>query len=746
MSEKGEIPLRSHICYVVMLVVCLSFVCQAAETVPIEIGGRLKIDGNIISSKINSYPLIKYNDITYLPLTWDNCRILGLSSSFSSHDGLRLHKVNITNAPYHFTPEYLNFDFPGLEPKAGIITYPLYLNGRPIDQEASFPWLSYRDVTYMPLTSQLVNERFGWQLYWEEASGLTLTRATTSPNTNHLLTLLSDYLLREGFLTAYYNEEGLSYWLQGEQRIDLRSNEEDNNYLVDVRLESDTVFWFSGKELLAEYTWTFAADFNHSPLFKQSGGQKKEYEADVSFAEHPLGKWLPWFLRELNSLQSLKWQVVVPESCYRLVLPAYGGNNSFNFIEIQLNPDGDSLHEVTLVGWVADNREKEFTLSIKIEAARSTLQRSWSSIAETRFLSPIPLKDGGIIVLSNDGNVAKLNRRGEQMWRFLASPQLIGCLLDEEENLYFWSYQDLWCIDRYGSLRWQKQVGVQSLVADGNYLLMSRRIGESLRWSVWRASQGEQIFELDASIKQAAWLDQKLIVLGETVLTCLNPAGSIIWEQVLPRLSTKAIPSLLNEYQYALITAREGKIILHQRYLQSNKIMIFDGDGYEIGLLEGLNSSSQAEPYGAGIYFLSNGSLFWWQPGQELQELQQNIISNSMTYASEGAYANVAENNAYWAFLQYVHGNKGIYWQRLLENPQAATRFSLQLTEEMVVMADNSLLTVYNIQGEMRYQQWLSSIATQVIAMTNGQLIIWHEKDIMLLRDDGAILFKYSIA
>ena len=138
----------------------------SVPTYPIVVNG-VKID--LGESK---YPFIVYNDITYFPMTYNDCRVLGLETQWKGNgEGLVIEKTGITAA-------YLAY--PSLTTnrgsyKATVATFPIKVNGKVVDNsKQQYPILSFRDITYFPMTWEFGVNEFGWDYSFSPREGLII--------------------------------------------------------------------------------------------------------------------------------------------------------------------------------------------------------------------------------------------------------------------------------------------------------------------------------------------------------------------------------------------------------------------------------------------------------------------------------------------------------------------------------------------------------------------------------------------
>ncbi|MFV0517021.1 MAG: hypothetical protein ACK5MV_06460 [Aminipila sp.] len=120
---------------------------------------KVQINGTVINSKKAEYPLLLYKNITYMPMTYDYCNLLGLESSWTEKEGLKIalragKEIPTVNEPTLNSNNTQNI-------YASIVSTPITINGKQIDnQKEPYPFLRYRDITYFPMTYKFTNGEF----------------------------------------------------------------------------------------------------------------------------------------------------------------------------------------------------------------------------------------------------------------------------------------------------------------------------------------------------------------------------------------------------------------------------------------------------------------------------------------------------------------------------------------------------------------------------------------------------------
>lgn len=164
---------------------------------------KVSINGLQIENEYRQYPLILYKDITYFPMTFYDCRFLGIETKWDSQKGLEINKTGITGAYRAYKGNLRN----GNIYTAAIPKFDVQVNGKTINNaEEEYPLLVFRDITYFPLTWRFGVEEYGWAYEFDSQKGLVIN----SSNQKLKEATLPEYM--EGSITAsdgyyYYGAE-----------------------------------------------------------------------------------------------------------------------------------------------------------------------------------------------------------------------------------------------------------------------------------------------------------------------------------------------------------------------------------------------------------------------------------------------------------------------------------------------------------------------------------------------------------
>ena len=161
----------------VFLFTGISAPAEAAKSVQVTLPAfDVTLNGTTIENENRRYPLLVYHDITYVPMTYHDCRFLGLETTWNQKDGLGVFKSDLTGAYYEDTIAQKNSRRSTAQIASGNIT----VNGKQIHNASEpYPLLLYRDVTYFPLTWRFAVNEFGWKYQFNDKLGLEITSSNT---------------------------------------------------------------------------------------------------------------------------------------------------------------------------------------------------------------------------------------------------------------------------------------------------------------------------------------------------------------------------------------------------------------------------------------------------------------------------------------------------------------------------------------------------------------------------------------
>ncbi len=181
------------------------------------------INGTKIDNSYRQYPLIVYKDITYFPMTYYDCRFLGLTTKWDNDTRtISINQENITCAYRDYRQEALNTG----KFLPTVCDFNVMVNGRKINNAAeTYPLLTFRDVTYFPLTWRFAVDEFNWKYEFTAEKGLVINSSNDITSTVNLPKYTGgDIAFDENYY--YYNvSENGKYYVYRAKAVDTSKNE-----------------------------------------------------------------------------------------------------------------------------------------------------------------------------------------------------------------------------------------------------------------------------------------------------------------------------------------------------------------------------------------------------------------------------------------------------------------------------------------------------------------------------------------
>ncbi|HBV67949.1 MAG TPA: hypothetical protein DEF04_07045 [Clostridiales bacterium] len=158
-----------------------------------------------------------------------------METKWDQKEGLKINKTNIS----YPLEEYKTNQKNSANYTASIPEFNIKINGKMVDKSnAEYPLLSFRDITYFPLTWGYGVNEFGWDYHFDSDSGLVISSQNASPK----LLELVDYLYKENEYGNFIVHNDYIYYAGNNGAIyqaplnDLKNNK--NTY----QLPKDTYF------------------------------------------------------------------------------------------------------------------------------------------------------------------------------------------------------------------------------------------------------------------------------------------------------------------------------------------------------------------------------------------------------------------------------------------------------------------------------------------------------------------------
>lgn len=158
-----------------LLAISLASAAQAADRMTAALPSfPVTVNGQVIDNSSAQYPLFLYKDITYIPMTYDLCRFLGLVTDWDAASNTFSLRVSSVQGDY--VPDT------GHTRKSNTISISrlscnVSVNGvlTPLQdlQADQYPLVSYNDIVYFPLIFPNM-QNFGWESSWDAVNGLVI--------------------------------------------------------------------------------------------------------------------------------------------------------------------------------------------------------------------------------------------------------------------------------------------------------------------------------------------------------------------------------------------------------------------------------------------------------------------------------------------------------------------------------------------------------------------------------------------
>ena len=159
----------------IALMICWIFLIT--PTFGVEVKANLPrfdvtFNGVKIENANRQFPLLVYKDITYVPMTYYDCRYLGLTTDWNNETNtFSVEKDLVTGAYRDYNWEWKN----AKTHKAIVCDCNVIVNGNIVDNsKEEYPLLTFRDVTYFPLTWRFAVEEFEWDYNFDIEKGLSI--------------------------------------------------------------------------------------------------------------------------------------------------------------------------------------------------------------------------------------------------------------------------------------------------------------------------------------------------------------------------------------------------------------------------------------------------------------------------------------------------------------------------------------------------------------------------------------------
>lgn len=172
--------MKKLLAVVLVFVFVLSGVSASAAYVNVTLPQfDVTINGVVVENANRQFPLIVYKDITYVPMTYYDCRYMGLTTLWDNDTNtFSVGKGEVTAAYRDYIWQWEN----GKTHRADVCEFNVLVNEKPIENsKEEYPLLTFRDVTYFPLTWRFAVEEFGWKYSFDFEKGLCIESDNNYP-------------------------------------------------------------------------------------------------------------------------------------------------------------------------------------------------------------------------------------------------------------------------------------------------------------------------------------------------------------------------------------------------------------------------------------------------------------------------------------------------------------------------------------------------------------------------------------
>lgn len=134
----------------------------------------IKINNAVVNNQYCKYPFFSYNNIVYLPLTWEHGQYLGFYAHMDDSNRLNVATTNTINntIPLSVNDKAYNLTVPQNALKTN---FNILINNEVVYDDGNYPFLSYNGITYIPLTSNIAT-KLNLQVQWNDQTGFAVNK------------------------------------------------------------------------------------------------------------------------------------------------------------------------------------------------------------------------------------------------------------------------------------------------------------------------------------------------------------------------------------------------------------------------------------------------------------------------------------------------------------------------------------------------------------------------------------------
>ncbi len=197
----------------------------------------VQINDQIIDSTKEEYPLIVYKNITYIPMTWNISHALGIKFNWNAQTGIKITKAKEADI-LKLNSNNLNLDS---SYKASLCKEVVEVNGRIIDNSSEmYPLLTFRNITYFPMTYQFMVKDFATEYTFKTDTGLSISASSElAINYPESKIIKKDIMIDELFENDGYIDNDIEIIPNDSQAMNLcisYENEEMRDKIINVKI------------------------------------------------------------------------------------------------------------------------------------------------------------------------------------------------------------------------------------------------------------------------------------------------------------------------------------------------------------------------------------------------------------------------------------------------------------------------------------------------------------------------------
>jgi len=274
---------RLVLCFIFFMLLSTSIhanALAAAQSVRVTLPTfKVTLNGTQVESSYREYPLIVYKGITYFPMTYYDCRYLGLQTNWNSRDGLEINNTGISGMYRDYKGSSMN----NRSFSATIVNTPVRLNGKKIDNaNEEYPLLLFRGLTYFPLTWRFAVDEFGWDYSFSHAAGLVINSTNPVVVTQNIA-IASPSADGSSVNTSFIVMDGYYYIRGGSREIYKGSLENPGVRSLVYMLyqgywpHQNVYFYSRGDQLQLNYLWRDGGELtiDGTVIFEKDGSWKE---------------------------------------------------------------------------------------------------------------------------------------------------------------------------------------------------------------------------------------------------------------------------------------------------------------------------------------------------------------------------------------------------------------------------------------------------------------------------------------